>query len=45
MEDKTKYDTIKTISLDKDIDKTFNRLKQLQTLIKKESALRQICKI
>ncbi len=25
-------------------DKTFNRLKELQTLIKKESALKELCK-
>jgi hypothetical protein len=27
-----------------DNDKTFNRLKQLQKLIKKESALKELCK-
>ena len=27
------------------IDKTFNRLKELQTLVKKESALKELCKI
>ena len=26
-------------------DKTFNRLKELQALIKKESALKELCKI
>jgi hypothetical protein len=25
-------------------DKTFNRLKELQTLLKKESALKELCK-
>jgi hypothetical protein len=25
-------------------DKTFNRLKEIQTLIKKESSLRELCK-
>ena len=29
---------------DKDKDKTFNRLKELQSLIKKESALNELCK-
>ena len=29
---------------DKDKDKTFNRLKELQALIKKESALNELCK-
>ena len=28
----------------KDIDKTFNRLKELQVLLKKESALKELCK-
>ena len=28
----------------KDKDKTFNRLKELQELIKKESALNELCK-
>ena len=27
-----------------DNDKTFNRLKELQTLLKKESALKELCK-
>ena len=27
-----------------DDDKTFNKLKELQTLIKKESALKELCK-
>ena len=29
---------------DRDNDKTFNRLKQLQDLLKKESALKELCK-
>lgn len=28
----------------KEIDKTFNRLKELQDLLKKESALKELCK-
>ena len=28
----------------KDIDKTFNKLKDLQSLLKKESALKELCK-
>ena len=28
----------------KDPDKTFNRLKQLQALLKKEAALKELCK-
>ena len=31
-------------SLPLDNDKTFNRLKELQTLVKKESALKELCK-
>ena len=31
------------INIDK--DKTFNKLKQLQELIKKESALKELCKL
>ena len=27
-----------------DIDKTFNKLKELQSLLKKESALKELCK-
>ena len=27
-----------------DIDKTFNKLKELQLLLKKESALKELCK-
>ena len=29
---------------EKDNDKTFNRLRQLQDLLKKESALKELCK-
>ena len=32
------------LSDNNDIDKTFNRLKELQTLLKKESALKELCK-
>ncbi len=34
---------MESISISSDIDKTFNRLKDLQTLIKKESALKELC--
>jgi len=34
---------MESISISLDIDKTFNRLKDLQTLIKKESALKELC--
>jgi hypothetical protein len=33
-----------TSSTPKDVDKTFNSIKELQTLIKKESALKELCK-
>ena len=36
--------TIETDNKDNDKDKTFNKLKELQALIKKESALNELCK-
>ena len=41
MDYKSGVDFIKT----KDDEKTFYRLKELQTLLKKESALNELCKI
>jgi hypothetical protein len=32
------------IAINPDEDKTFNRLKELQALLKKESALKELCK-
>ena len=37
-------DNGETQSTPNDVDKTFNRIKELQTLIKKESALKELCK-
>lgn len=34
---------MESISISSDIDKTFNRLKGLQTLIKTESSLKELC--
>ena len=33
-----------SINENQQIDKTFNRLKELQLLLKKESALKELCK-
>ena len=42
--EKEKENTKTIIEIPKDIDKTFNRLKELQILLKKESALKELCK-
>ncbi len=36
----SKYDNLKNVP---DEDKTFNRMKKLQTLLKKESGLKELC--
>ena len=35
---------MESFPISSDIDKTFNRLKKLQTLLKKESSLKELCK-
>ena len=42
--EKEKENNKTIIEAPKDIDKTFNRLKELQVLLKKESALKELCK-
>ena len=44
MENKNEFDKIKSTSIETDADKSFNRLQKLQTLLKKEYGLRELCK-
>ena len=45
METKTRNDNCIITGNSLDSDKTFNKLKELQSLLKKESALKELCKL